>query len=144
MSALTLLAPYGLWPEGEPLADIFGLTPGALTKLIFADPLGEPAQDFNRQYPDKAQQDEAILARRQAMIAAAKLLWPIPDKGLAHRLYRIRVPALVVGGRHDRMMDASYIARFASGIRGARIASVEAGHMIPQEAASEVAALLAA
>ncbi len=143
VSALTLLAPYGLWPEGEPLADIFGLTPGALTKLLFTDPLGEAAQDFNRQYSDKAQQDEAILARRQAMIAAAKLLWPIPDKGLIHRLYRIQVPTVVVGGRHDRMMGADYIKRFAEGIRGARAVTVDAGHMIPQEAAAEVAALLA-
>ncbi len=142
VSALTLLAPYGLWPEGEPLADIFGLTPGSLTKLLFADPGGEAAQDFNRQYPDKAQQDEAILARRQAMIAAAKLLWPIPDKGLRNRLYRLTAPTTVVGGRHDRMMNAAYIERFASMIHGASVAMVEAGHMIPQEAPSEVADLV--
>jgi pimeloyl-ACP methyl ester carboxylesterase len=143
VSALTLIAPYGIWPEGEPLADIFGLTPGALTKLLFADPMGQAAQDFNRQYTDKAQQDEAILARRQAMIAAAKLLWPIPDKGLKRRLYRIGAPTVVVGGRHDRMMDAAYIERFASLIQGAQAHMVDAGHMVPQEAPSEVAVLLA-
>lgn len=141
--ALTLLAPYGIWPEGAPLADIFALTPGSLTKLLFADPMGEAAQDFNRQYPDKVQQDESILARRQAMIAAAKLLWPIPDKGLHRRLYRVAVPTTVVGGRADRMMDRSYIERFASLIARAKVEMVEAGHMIPQEAPAEVAALIA-
>ena len=140
---LTLLAPYGIWPQGEPLADIFGLTPGSLTKLLFADPMGEAAQDFNRQYPDKTQQDEAILARRQAMIAAAKLLWPIPDKGLHRRLYRIKSGTIVVGGAADRMMNRAYIERFASMIQGASVAMVQSGHMIPQESPAEAAALIA-
>jgi pimeloyl-ACP methyl ester carboxylesterase len=141
---LALIAPYGLWPAGEPLPDIFGLTPGALTRLLYADPTGAHAEAFNAPLPDKAQQDAAVLRRRQALIAAAKLLWPIPDKGLRHRLYRVIAPTLLIGGRHDRLMDAAYIADFASRIAQARAVSLEAGHMIPQEAAQTAAAEITA
>jgi len=141
---LVLIAPYGLWPAGEPLPDIFGLTPGALTRLLYADPAGAHAEAFNAPLPDKAQQDAAVLRRRQALIAAAKLLWPIPDKGLRHRLYRVIAPTLLIGGRHDRLMDAAYIADFASRIAQARAVSLEAGHMIPQEAAQAAAAEITA
>ena len=137
---LALVTPYGLWPEGDPMPDIFALTPGALTKLLFADPTGPFAGAFNIQHPDKARQDEAILSRRQAMIAAAKLLWPIPDKGLRHRLYRIQAPTIVIGGAGDELMSESYIRAFARGIVGAQVAMVEAGHMVPQEAPQAAAA----
>ncbi len=137
---LALLTPYGLWPEGEPMPDIFALTPGALTKLLFADPTGPHAGAFNIQHPDKARQDEAILSRRQAMIAAAKLLWPIPDKGLRHRLYRIQAPTIVIGGTRDELMGEVYIRDFAKGIAGARVQMLEAGHMVPQEATMAAAA----
>lgn len=136
---VVLLAPYGLWPQqGEPLTDIFALTPGALTRVLYADPTGAHANDFNVQYPDKAQQDEAILARRQALIAAAKLMWPIPDKGLRRRLYRITVPTLLIGARQDAILPESYMKDFASAIAGARLVMVQAGHMLPQEATAEV------
>jgi pimeloyl-ACP methyl ester carboxylesterase len=133
VSRLVLIAPYGLWPEGEPLADIFGLTPGSLQRLLYGDPTGEAAQAFSATDPDPARQQAAVLRRRQALIAAAKLLWPIPDKGLKRRLYRVGAPTLLLAGRHDRLMDATYIGAFAQAIAGARTLTLEAGHMIPHE-----------
>ena len=143
VSRLVLSAPYGLWPEGEPLADIFGLTPGSLQRLLYADPMGEAAQGFSATDPDPARQQAAVLRRRQALIAAAKLLWPIPDKGLKRRLYRVCAPTLLVAGRYDRLMDAAYIDAFARAIPGARTATLEAGHMIPHEAPSAAAGAIA-
>jgi len=135
-----LLAPYGLWPQsGEPLTDIFALTPGALTRALYADPTGPHANDFNVQYPDKARQDEAILARRQALIAAAKLMWPIPDKGLRRRLYRITAPTLLIGASGDGILTPAYLQEFAAGITDARLVMLDSGHMLPQEATREVA-----
>lgn len=144
VTRLGLIAPYGLWPEGEPLADIFGLTPGSLQRLLYADPGGEHAQAFSAADPDPARQQAAVLRRRQALIAAAKLLWPIPDKGLKRRLYRIDAPTLLLAGRHDRLMDAAYIASFAQAIAGARTITLEAGHMIPHEAPAQAAEAIAA
>ncbi len=141
---LVLLAPLGIWLDDAPMPDMFGLTPGALTRVLFADAHSEAAAAFNATYPDRAQQNEAILRRRQALIAAAKLLWPLPDKGLAKRLYRIKAPTLLVSGRNDRLTGPGHTAVFQSGIAGARAASVDAGHMLPQEAPSEIAKALLA
>lgn len=144
VSGLALIAPYGLWPEGEPLPDIFGLTPGSLQRLLYGDPMGEAAQAFSATDPDPARQQAAVLRRRQALIAAAKLLWPIPDKGLKRRLYRICAPTLMVGGRDDRLMDAAYIDTFARAIAGARTVTLAAGHMIPHEVPAPAAEAIAA
>jgi len=144
VSRVVLIAPYGLWPEGEPLADIFGLTPGALQRLLYADPMGDAAQAFGAADPDPARQQAAVLRRRQALIAAAKLLWPIPDKGLKRRLYRICAPTLLIAGRDDRLMDAAYIDAFARAIAGARTVTLAAGHMIPHEAPAPAAEAIAA
>jgi len=142
VSRLALLAPYGIWPKGDPLPDIFGLTPGSLTKLLYADPMGAAAGDFNAQSPDKDLRDAAILRRRQSLIAAAKLMWPIPDKGLRHRLYRITAPTLLLAGRADQLMDAAYIQAFAEQIAGARVLTLEAGHMMPQEVPEQACAAI--
>jgi pimeloyl-ACP methyl ester carboxylesterase len=139
---LVLLAPYGLWQDEAPLEDIFGLTPGALTKLLYADPGGEAATAFNAPLPDPVAQTESILRRRQALIAAAKLMWPIPDKGLKHRLYRVTAPTLVVGGTQDALMGRGYLDAFAAAMPDARVRMVRSGHMIPQEAAAETAAAI--
>jgi pimeloyl-ACP methyl ester carboxylesterase len=133
------VAPLGLWLDEERTPDIFGLTPGALTRALFADPQSAAAASFNRNDPDPIERNAAILRRRQALIAAAKLLWPLPDKGLKNRLYRIAAPALLVWGTHDRIATPAYASAFGALIAGASMRTVQAGHMLPQEAPAEIA-----
>jgi pimeloyl-ACP methyl ester carboxylesterase len=66
----------------------------------------------------------------RALEAAARLLWPFGDRGLAKRLHRIGVPTLLVWGSEDRILPASYAKRFAAGIAGrTRVRSIPgAGH----------------
>ena len=54
----------------------------------------------------------------RALEAAARLLWPIGDRGLAKRLHRITAPTLLLWGSEDRIVPASYAKRFAAGIAG--------------------------
>ncbi len=136
---LAALAPLGLWLDEAPLPDIFGLTPGALTRVLFADAQSESAAAFNSQSPDKAERDAAILRRRQALIAAAKLLWPLPDKGLKKRLHRIAAPTLLVWGAQDRITGSAYASAFSALVVGASTATVPAGHMMPLEAPAQTA-----
>ncbi len=142
VDGLALLAPLGLWIDSAPMPDMFGLTPGALTRVLFGDPEAAPALAFNAREPDRQRQNESILRRRQALIAAAKLLWPIPDKGLARRLYRIAAPTLLIHGENDLLTGTAYSEAFQAGIAGASLATVAAGHMLPQEAPEKVAALM--
>ena len=56
--------------------------------------------------------------RTRAQEAAARLLWPIGDLGLAKRLHRIRATTLILWGDQDRVVPASYAKRFAEAIAG--------------------------
>jgi pimeloyl-ACP methyl ester carboxylesterase len=84
----------------------------------------------------------------RAAEAAARLLWPLGDTGLAKRLHRISCPTLVLWGSRDAIVPASYAKRFADGIRGkTQVASVEgAGHLAdldaPDAAATAVLSFL--
>lgn len=142
VARLALLAPLGLWVDAHPMPDFFGLTPGALTRVLFADAGSPAAAAFNEKYPDKQQQQDSILRRRQALIAAAQLLWPIPDKGLAKRLYRLKAPTLLLWGDADPLLGAPYVVAFQQAIPGAKLHRVPGGHMIPQEAPEEAARAL--
>jgi pimeloyl-ACP methyl ester carboxylesterase len=65
---------------------------------------------------------------------AGKLLFPIPERGLAQRLYRIKTRTVIVWGASDRMIPPIYGPEFERGIAGSRLVTVpEAGHMIVLE-----------
>ena len=85
----------------------------------------------------------------RAMEAAARLLWPLGNRGLAKRLHRITAPTLLLWGSEDRIVPASYAKRFAAGIAGkTEIRSIAgAGHRAdldaPDATAEAVLAFLA-
>ena len=77
----------------------------------------------------------------RAQEAAARLLWPTGDRGLAKRLHRITAPTLLLWGSDDRIVPASYAKRFADGIAGpTEIRSIpNAGHRVDLDAPDEAA-----
>ena len=96
--------------------------------LLSADPAR--LEDFLAR-PEGEDEVEWQIALTRASEAAARLLWPLGDLGLAKRLHRIRVPTLLLWGDQDRVVPASYAKRFADGISGwVEVRSiVGAGHM---------------
>ena len=77
---------------------------------------------------------EFYIANSRRMAQAGKLLFPIPNRRLSKRLYRVTAETLVVWGKSDRLMPVAYGERFRDAIRGARLVTVEeAGHMVPYE-----------
>jgi pimeloyl-ACP methyl ester carboxylesterase len=71
-------------------------------------------------------------ARRLGM--AGKLLFPIPDRGLGERLYRIRARTLVIWGENDKLIPPPYGVAFRDAISGARLVTIkEAGHLVGHE-----------
>ena len=61
---------------------------------------------------------------------AGKFLFPIPDRGLKDRLYRIKARTRLIWGESDRLIPLPYAAHFKEGIRNADLVVIpEAGHV---------------
>lgn len=112
---LVLVSPLGLFDAEEPVADLFAQKPRKLPALLSARP--EALAEALAPPPgEDAAEWEIRMARAQE--AAARLLWPLGDRGLARRLHRVRAPTLVIQGAEDRVLPASTGKRFANAIGG--------------------------
>ena len=134
---LVLIAPFGLYEESEPVADQWAVRPGD-TSLLASD--ASKVAEMSAK-PDDADAVDWQVMMTRASEAAARLLWPTTDTGLAKRLHRIVAPTLVVWGSEDRLIPASYAKRFADAIAGpAEVRSIEgAGHLVDLDAPDAVA-----
>ena len=133
---LCLLAPAGLWLDDQPIADIFAKLPYELPALLFHDAeLGRKLMtagggdmgdlEFLKQFL-------VMNARRLGM--AGKILFPIPERGLAQRLRRITARTLIVWGREDALIPPVYGEAFKKAIFRARLVRIaKAGHAVGQE-----------
>jgi pimeloyl-ACP methyl ester carboxylesterase len=66
---------------------------------------------------------------------AGKILFPVPNRRVSRRLYRLRAETLVLWGASDRFMPPVYAERWGKLIPRARVVTIgEAGHMLPYEA----------
>jgi pimeloyl-ACP methyl ester carboxylesterase len=71
--------------------------------------------------------------------AAGKILFPIPDRGLRERLYRIKAKTLIIWGESDRLVPPVYAQAFQSALPGADLVLIpEAGHMVAFEKTADV------
>jgi pimeloyl-ACP methyl ester carboxylesterase len=114
IAKLVLVAPFGLWLEGAPVADIFALSPDEQEAALWHDPADAPPVGD----PDDPTRQVANLA------AAAKFLWPIPDKGLRKRLHRLAAPTLLVWGERDGIVPPSYAEAFHQRISCSRVVTI--------------------
>lgn len=135
---LVLVAPLGLFDEREPVADVFARRASEVPALFSAKPA-----DYVASLACPSGEDEVDwqIGQVRAMEAAARLLWPTGDRGLAKRLHRITAPTLLLWGGEDRVVPASYAKHFADGIAGgAEVRSIPgAGHRVDLDAPDEAA-----
>jgi pimeloyl-ACP methyl ester carboxylesterase len=128
---LVLLAPIGLWRDDHPVPDISGMPYSELTRLVVADPGGPIAAALVG--PDMTD-PEALFMAAMTMASILQFIWPLPDKGLRKRLYRVKARTLVVWGAQDRLVDPAYGDDFAAAIPHARLELIDgAGHLLPLE-----------
>jgi pimeloyl-ACP methyl ester carboxylesterase len=138
---LVLIAPFGLFDEQEPVADVWAVRLSELPALLSAQP--RRLEAFLAR-PEGKDETEWQIALTRASEAAARLLWPLGDLGLVKRLHRIAAPTLVLWGSDDRVVPASYAKRFAAGISGwVEVKSIDgAGHMAEIDRPEAVAAAI--
>jgi pimeloyl-ACP methyl ester carboxylesterase len=135
---LVLLAPFGLFTPADPPVDIWAQRPGQLSGLMCAR--RETSKAFIEQ-PDDADPLEWKVEQMRALEASARYLFPTGNTGLAQRLHRIQCPVLLLRGADDRVMTASYLDRFAAGIAGHTVVKEirGAGHLAELDRPEEVA-----
>lgn len=133
---LVLIDPFGVWLDEQPVPDLFALLPFEFGDLLFHD-----AADAERLLPgvsDLADEDalrQFAIDMTRELGTAGKLLFPIPNRRLSKRLYRVTTPTLIVWAEDDRLMPAAqYAARWQSLLPAAqRVTIPDAGHMLPYE-----------
>ena len=135
---LVLVGPLGVYDEGEPIADVWAQRPGELPAMVCEEPERFRAAVAAPEGEDPVEAEVLLLRAHEA---AARLLWPLSDTGLAKRLPRIRGPVLLVWGEADRVVPFGYARRFATLLGGeARVERVPgAGHLAELDAPDEVA-----
>jgi pimeloyl-ACP methyl ester carboxylesterase len=163
---LVLVAPAGLWLDAHPIPDLFTAMPFELPGLLFHDaplgaklltgglPLAQMMQGLAgkdafelaaalQRFEDTAFLQSFLIQNARRLGMAGKLLFPIPDRGTAERLYRVRARTTLVWGDSDRMIDPVYATAWQPLLPSAELVRVpEAGHMVPYEKPEAVLAAI--
>ncbi len=132
VSKLVLIDALGLWVDATPVADINGMSDAKIPALLLADTSGSAALDMFAMPTDPVAMAKTIIERVSTRAAVSHFIWPIPDRDLRRRLYRITVPTLVVWGESDRYVPPLYADEFVRGIAGAVKVAIRAAGHFPQ------------
>ena len=143
---LALVAPGGLWLDDHPIPDIFATLPHELPALMFHDAeRGAALLTGGSDFSDPEALVEFFVGNARRLGTAGKLLFPIPNRRLSDRLYRLRAETLLVWGESDRLVPPVYAARWQELLPKSELVLVaEAGHAAPMEQPDAVAAAIAA
>ena len=139
LNRLVLIGPAGLWIDAHPIPDLFSLLPHELLPLLSHDPavaakLMAAGVDFN----DLEVLKQFLIINARQLGTASKILFPIPNRRLAKRLYRLRAPTCVLWGEEDRLIVPAYADRWRELIPHAELVRIPAsGHLLPYEKPQE-------
>ena len=133
---LVLIDPFGIWIDDCPIPDLFSLLPFEFGELFFHD--SDRAAQLLPGASDLADPEslrQFVIDSTRQLGTAGKLLFPIPNRRLSKRLYRLRTPTLLAWGENDRLMPAEpYSARWHALLPHANALTLpQAGHMLPYE-----------
>jgi pimeloyl-ACP methyl ester carboxylesterase len=142
---LVLIAPAGLWLDAHPIPDLFALLPYELPHYLFHDAeAGAAMLTAGTSVEDPGFLQSFLVQNARQLGMAGRILFPIPDRGLSQRLYRIRAKTTLIWGDSDRMIPPVYAQVWKKGLSGSRLISVpEAGHMVTVEKPSAVSKAIA-
>lgn len=127
LGSIVLVDAVGIQVEGHQIADVFPLTPDELSALSYHNPAAFRIDPATLR-PD---QIAAMAANFQALGVYGREPG-MHDPKLRRRLGRVTIPALVVWGESDGVVDPDYGRAYAQSLPNARFKLIpEAGH-VPQ------------
>jgi pimeloyl-ACP methyl ester carboxylesterase len=140
VSRLALIAPAGLWLDEHPIPDIFAMLPYELPHYLFYDAeAGAKILGSGEALSDPQFLQAFLVQNARQLGAAGKILFPIPERGLAGRLYRIKAKTLLIWGASDKLIPPVYAQAFQQGIAGSELSVLpEAGHLVAIEKTRDV------
>lgn len=135
LAKLVLVAPAGLWVPERPIPDIFSFLPHEFAQYLFHDRAqGEALLTGGLDMKNVEAMAEFYIANSKRLSMAGKILFPIPNRQLAKRLYRLTAPTLLVWGASDILIPPVYAERWKAKIPHASLVMIDkAGHMPPYE-----------
>ena len=144
VSRLALIAPAGLWLDAHPIPDIFAMMPYDLPGYLFHDvEAGAKALTAGLDMSDPQFLQTFLVQNARQLGAAGKILFPIPERGLAGRLYRVKAKTLLIWGESDKLIPPVYAGEFQKAISGSELVMIpQAGHLVAFEKTAEVVGAL--
>ncbi len=147
-ASLTVVAPFGMWLDEHPIPDPFAQLPFELTELLLSNPenaakLLPPGLDMSS--------DEGLaqfmISNSRRLGTAGKIMFPIPNRRLSKRLYRVSAPTTVIMAEGDRLITEPYGPAWTEAIGGATLTTIaDSGHLVnveqPQRLAEAIAGAL--
>jgi pimeloyl-ACP methyl ester carboxylesterase len=145
VSRLALIAPAGLWDDEHPIPDLFATLPFEMPALLFHDAeAGAAMLTAGRNVEDPNFLQTYLVTNARQLGMAGRILFPIPERGLHQRLYRIKAQTVLIWGDSDKLIPPVYAHGFKKSIAGSRLVSIpEAGHMVTLEKTAQVAEAVA-
>ncbi len=133
---LVLISPIGLWREDAPytVANWCALDDKEIMDVLFYDKTHPYV--VKRMTPPTGKDALALWQVHfiWTLGCTAKVIWPIPDKGLRKRIHRIMAPSLVVWGENDKLIPPVYAQEFGKAITNAEVVMLpQCGHEPPLE-----------
>jgi pimeloyl-ACP methyl ester carboxylesterase len=143
-SRLALIAPAGLWLDEHPIPDIFSLVPYEYPPLLFHNvEAGTALFTAGANFDDPEWLKAFLVTNARQLGMAGKILFPVPDRGLSQRLYRVRAKTLLIWGVDDKLIAPVYGQAWKKAVSHAELAVIpEAGHMVIWEKTAETMAAL--
>lgn len=146
VSRLGLIAPAGLWLDAHPVADLFSMLPYEMPPYLFHDvEMGTKLMTAGVALNDPEWLKGFLVQNARQMGMAGKILFPIPERGLSERLYRVKAKTVIAWGASDRLIPPVYGEAFKTAIKGASLTIIpKAGHLVTIEQPDELVGALAA
>lgn len=129
VSALVLVDAVGIEVDGHPVADFFALTLDEVSRLSYHDPI-KFRIDPSTMPPE---QQQAMAGNRATLaVYAGAGSGSMLDPTLRDRLSAVSMPALVLWGDSDQIVDPDYGRAFAAAIPSARFELLTGTGHVPQ------------
>jgi pimeloyl-ACP methyl ester carboxylesterase len=132
---LVLVDAMGLWLDEHPIPDLFSWLPFEFGDHLFHDAdRGAALLTGGMDFSSPEAMKDFLVANARRLGTAGKMLFPVPNRRVSKRLYRVTTQTLVVWGREDRFVLPPYAERWAALLPCAATAWIaDAGHMVPYE-----------